>query len=259
MRRVTGPAGSIVVEEHGEAGALPVMLVHGMAGDAGFWSSTVRVLRARHRLIVPELRGHGRSERDAAGDYSIPAHADDLEAVLDALELRGVILVGHSFGASVVMEAAARNPDRVAGIVLLDAAGDFSYVPPEALSGFLTSLGSEPHYAETLEGAIDVALEGATPETERRVRAAMLTAPQPMVVSMYESLLRYRPTVVLDEYGGPTLVVTAPANGAAFALHVLRPALPRHALRDVSHWVMLDQPGEVARLIDEMVQGINRK
>ena len=92
MKTVPGPAGPIVVEEHG-AGLLPLVLVHGMAADATFWRATVRALGGRHRLIIPELRGHGRSGPAGDGDYSIAACAADLEAVLSALALPRVVLV----------------------------------------------------------------------------------------------------------------------------------------------------------------------
>jgi pimeloyl-ACP methyl ester carboxylesterase len=253
MRRIVGPAGTIIVEEHGQ-GPLPILLVHGMAGDASFWASTARAMGTGCRLIIPELRGHGRSAPSAAGDYSIEGCADDLEAVLDELELGRVVMVGHSFGGSVAMELSARLPDRVAGLLLLDAAGDFSYVPPEALGGFMAGLAHDAHYAETVEGAFEVALDGATPETERRVRAAILAAPRAAIRAMYDSLLRYKPTRALDRYPGPTLLVTAPVNSASFALHALRPRIPRRAMSEVSHWLMMDQPGEVARIVREFLE-----
>ena len=100
MRRLPGPAGTLVIEEHGQ-GPLPVLLVHGMAGEAGFWSSTIRALGPTHRLIVPELRGHGRSTQPANGDYSIEGCAEDLGSVIEGLGLERVVLVGHSYGARV--------------------------------------------------------------------------------------------------------------------------------------------------------------
>lgn len=252
MRRLSGPAGTLAVEEHGQ-GPLPVVLVHGMAGEAGFWSSTIRAVGQSHRLIVPELRGHGRSAQPVDGDYSIEGCAADVAAVIDGLELARVVLVGHSYGASVVMALAAAQPERVAGMVLLDPAGDFSYVPPEALDGFLAGLDHDAHYADTVEGAFDVALEGASAETERRVRAAILAAPRPMIRAMYHSLLRYRPLRALDAYSGPLLLVTAPANAASFALHELRPEAPRQTVAGVSHWLMLDHPKAVAQVVTEFL------
>lgn len=249
MRHLPGPAGTLAVEEHGH-GPLPVLLVHGMAGEAGFWASTIRCLGPYYRVIVPELRGHGRSSPPADGDYSIEGCADDLAAVIDGLGLERVVLVGHSFGASVTMALAARRPEQVAGMVLLDPAGDFSYVPPEALAGFLAGLDHEAHYAETVEGAFEVALEGSSAETERRVRAAILAAPRPTIRKMYHSLLRFKPASALQAYSGQLLLVTAPANAASFALHELRPDIPRQAITAVSHWMMLDHPKAVAGVIE---------
>lgn len=252
MRRISGPAGMLSVEEHGH-GPLPILLVHGLAGEASFWTTTIRAVGLARRLVVPELRGHGRSTPPTDNDYSIEACAEDVIAVVTELDLGRLVLVGHSFGASVVMEVAARLPTQVAGLVLLDPAGDFSDVPPEALRGFLAGLDDEAHFAATVEGAIDVALEGASPETERRVRAAILTAPRQMVRAVYKSLLRYQPTTAIDRYPGRVLVVTTPSNAATFALHRLRPSLPHHPMTGVSHWVMMDQPKTVARLIENFL------
>jgi pimeloyl-ACP methyl ester carboxylesterase len=255
MRRIPGPACLLAVEEHGQ-GPLPLVLIHGMAGDASFWGSMVRALGPGHRVVIPELRGHGRSGQPADGDYSITAHAQDLVAVVEGLGLARVVLVGHSFGASVAIEAATLMPTRVAGMLLLDAAGDFSHVPPEALEGFIAGMEHPAHYTETVEGAFDVALEGATAETERRVRASIMAAPPVMIVAMYKSLLRYRPVSSLRQYSGQLLLVTAPTNSASFALHELCPDVPRQHLEAVSHWMMMDHPKAVARLVDEFVASL---
>ena len=252
MKLVGGSAGAIAVEDE-RAGDPAVMLVHGMAGDATFWDDVVAALGTTHRLIIPELRGHGRSAVPDSGDYSIEANASDLLMVLDALEVERVVLVGHSFGASVVMEMAARAPARVAGLVVVDGAGDFTHVPPVALSAFLEGLASDHDYAATVEGAVDVALVGARADTERRVRAAILAASRPLVRSIYHALLTYRPTVALDAYPGPVLLVTAPVNSASFALHALRPLLPRQSMAGVSHWIIMDEPAVFARVLDDFL------
>jgi pimeloyl-ACP methyl ester carboxylesterase len=256
MRHIQGPAGGLAVEEHGLGPGRTIVLVHGMGGEAPFWHGVVRSLAHGHRVLVPELRGHGRSDVPADHDYSIEAHADDLEAICDALDLRGIVLVGHSFGASVAIELAGRGPDLVAGLVILDGAGDFSGVPEQALRDFLAGLDHDDWYAPTLDQAIDVALEGASNDTERRVRAAMLAAPPPMVRAMYHSLLSYHPLPALDRYTGALLLVTAPMNASDFALHALRPNYPRHAMDGVSHWLQMDAPTETARIITEFTAGL---
>jgi pimeloyl-ACP methyl ester carboxylesterase len=88
------------------------------------------------------------------------------------------------------------------------------------------------------------------------VRAAIMAAPPVMIVAMYKSLLRYKPTEALDMYSGPLLLVTAPSNSASFALHELCPEVPRRHIDGVSHWMMMDHPKAVARLVEEFVHGL---
>ena len=139
---------------------------------------------------------------------------------------------------------------------MVDGAGDFAFVPPDALRGFQAGLDSDAAYSDTVEGAFDVALGGARPDTERRVRAAILAAPWPMVRAMYRSLLSYHPTDALDRYPGPVLLVVAPVNAASFALHELRPTLPRELVAGVSHWIMMDAPVAFARLLEGFLDGV---
>ena len=67
-----------------------------------------------------DQRGHGRSALPVEADYSIAACAQDVRACLDVLGMERAVLVGHSWGASVALEAAVRSPDRVSAIVLID-------------------------------------------------------------------------------------------------------------------------------------------
>ncbi len=255
MRTVRGHAGAIALEEFGEGG-IPILLVHGMAGDSGFWRSTVAALSTPRRLIIPELRGHGRSVLPVDGDHAIASHASDMLRVLDQLDVERCIVVGHSFGASIAIEMARMAPTRVAGLVVIDGAGDFTGLPAGALDAFRASLDSDDHFLDTVEGAIDVALAGAQPETEIKVRAAMLAAQQPMVRSIYHELLSYRPTLALAAYPGPVQLMSSPSNAAEFALHALLPNLPHEAVPGVSHWIMMDAPETTALSIDTFVRSI---
>jgi pimeloyl-ACP methyl ester carboxylesterase len=97
----------------------PVALaMHGITGSLMCWPPVARRLRDV-TLIAPDLRGRGESNR-LPGPFGIGAHVRDLIALLDRLELREVIAVGHSMGAYVAALLAARAPQRVRALVLLD-------------------------------------------------------------------------------------------------------------------------------------------
>lgn len=105
-------------EVHGQGP--PVVLVHGYPLSGRLWDGVVRELEAEYRLIVPDLRGMGRSEATAAA--SMDDYAADLVAVLAAAdEERPVVLVGMSMGGYVALAFCRRYPERVRGLVLVDS------------------------------------------------------------------------------------------------------------------------------------------
>jgi pimeloyl-ACP methyl ester carboxylesterase len=100
----------------------PVVMVHGMlVGSVASWYFTSAAALARtHRVLLYDLRGHGRSERATSG-YDSFTLTQDLEGLLDALGVDGpVSLVGHSYGALVASRYALRNPGRVKSMALIE-------------------------------------------------------------------------------------------------------------------------------------------
>ena len=104
-----------------------VVFVHGLLIDnlASFYMSVAPALARHASVILYDLRGHGKSEQPPGG-YGTDDMAADLAGILDALELtdRRVVAVGHSFGGSIALRFAARFPERVRGLALLEALPD---------------------------------------------------------------------------------------------------------------------------------------
>jgi pimeloyl-ACP methyl ester carboxylesterase len=117
-----------------------VLAVHGLTANCRCWDPIARTLAPRHCFIAMDLRGRGLSGKPASG-YSVEIHGRDIRAVLDELRLNRVVLLGHSLGAFISLVFAARNPERVSRLILLDGGGKLS---PEqtarVLAGIKTSL-----------------------------------------------------------------------------------------------------------------------
>ena len=90
----------------------PVILLHGGAGNSEHWGNQIPALAEKYRVIVVDARGHGRSTRTDA-PYSYHRMAEDLLAVMDALELKQASLVGWSDGGVLGLDLAVNHPDRV--------------------------------------------------------------------------------------------------------------------------------------------------
>jgi pimeloyl-ACP methyl ester carboxylesterase len=109
-------------EEHGSG--TPLLLLHGLGGSCEDWIFQVPAFAPRYRVITPCLRGFGHSERPRGG-YSIPQHASDVFALLDALGIDRCHVVGHSMGGAIAFEMALERPDRVASLVALNSQPSF--------------------------------------------------------------------------------------------------------------------------------------
>ena len=100
-------------------GAPPLVFVHGFACAQGDWDAQVAHLSGQHRTVAVDLRAHGASP-GTARDCSIERFGADVAEVMRGLALPPAILVGHSMGCRVVIEAALQAPRHTAAVVLVD-------------------------------------------------------------------------------------------------------------------------------------------
>ena len=120
MREYPVEAGQLrlSVRDH-PGGSPPILALHGLASNARWWDLVAGRLSPRWRVIAPDLRGHGRSDRPETG-YSFAEVVDDLRGLLEAAGLDQVIVAGHSWGAAVALWFAAALPERALGCVCVD-------------------------------------------------------------------------------------------------------------------------------------------
>jgi len=100
---------------------VPLLLVHGFGNDAHVWDDFAPHVAPYYRTLALDLRGHGDSERDPERRYAYEHHVADLEAATAALGVERLVLVGHSLGGRIATLFAGRHPERMAGLVIVDA------------------------------------------------------------------------------------------------------------------------------------------
>lgn len=116
--RVPVPGTELAYDESGDLDAPPAVLLHALGEAAEDWADLAPRLAPDHRVLALDLRGHGDSGRP--GEYSSALMADDVVAALDALGVRGALLIGHSLGGVVAFRIAAARPDLVSLLVVED-------------------------------------------------------------------------------------------------------------------------------------------
>lgn len=131
-RRVDVGDCSLAVLEGGPADAPTVVLVHGYSADRVVWVRFARHLLRDHRVVVPELAGHGATGFTSGAGHSAPAQAARLAILLDRLGVDAAHVAGNSMGGFVAATLAVEHPERVRSLLLSDAVGVASPEPSEA-------------------------------------------------------------------------------------------------------------------------------
>lgn len=102
------------------SGDLAVVLIHGWSCDGNYWKEQIAPLKAKYTTVIVDLAGHGASGANRT-DWSMGNFGEDVAAVVRQIHNKKVVLVGHSMGAPVALEAARRIGDRVVGIIAVDS------------------------------------------------------------------------------------------------------------------------------------------
>jgi len=102
-----------------------ILCVHGLTANCRCWDVIASSLNPKHKVIAMDLRGRGHSDSPPSG-YSVENHCKDILALMDDQGLERPVLMGHSLGAFISLFFAAKHPDRVDRLILIDSGGKVS-------------------------------------------------------------------------------------------------------------------------------------
>ncbi len=127
-----------------EGDAPPIVLLHGGLANSDYWGHQVEALKAHHRVILVDSRGHGRSTRDAR-PYGYDLMADDVVALLDRLQVPRADVVGWSDGGILGLDLAMRHPARVGKV--------FAFAANSVTAGVKPDVEHDPTFARFIARA----------------------------------------------------------------------------------------------------------
>jgi pimeloyl-ACP methyl ester carboxylesterase len=134
----------------GNAGAPPVVCVHGYTSSAEAFNALARHFHDRFHIVAPDVRGHGESAWSPGGAYQYRDQVGDLAALVDQLGLARFTLIGTSMGGIIAMAYAEAHAARLAGLVINDIGPDVE----EGSQRITQTVGSRPDEFATLEDAM---------------------------------------------------------------------------------------------------------
>jgi 2-hydroxymuconate-semialdehyde hydrolase len=255
-------AAGIRTNYHDEGAGAPVVLLHGSGpGVTAYanWRLTIPALRARHRVIAPDLIGFGETERPAGIVYRLETWVRHALGLLDALALPRVDLVGNSFGGALALALALRHPERVRRLVLMGSAGlSFPITAGlEAVWGYEPSVEAMRRLLDVF--AFDQSLVG---DDLARVRHAASLRPgyQEAFSAMFPApRQRWVDGLASDERDlarlpHPTLIVhgredrVIPPSCSQRLLELI-PDAQLHVFGRCGHWTQIEHAGRFSRLV----------
>ncbi|HEY2072642.1 MAG TPA: alpha/beta hydrolase [Gaiellaceae bacterium] len=248
------------VHEWGDADAPPVVCLHGVTAHGERYKQLAEERWAKHfHLYAPDLRGHARSGWDGPWDFG--THVSDLVETIDDLGLEQPDWVGHSFGGRLILELAARHPERIRRAALLDPAID---ILPH-VAEFMAEVESGEPIADSVDASIDERHDSGVIDRARALADVPLhhdvlpdgrlrrRTSQDAVVSIYRELAT--PSPPPETLTMPTLLLYAPVYGlvrddhlAAYAGRVEPVAVPG------LHMVMWSAFDETADAVERFLQ-----
>jgi pimeloyl-ACP methyl ester carboxylesterase len=248
-------------------GLPPIVFVHGFACAHVDWDAQVAHLSPRHQTIAVDLRGHGASPGGAA-ECSMERYGADVAEVMRALALPPAVVVGHSMGCRVAIEAALQAPAQTAGVILVDGS---QFAP--AMAALLRERFAAPNGYATMTGSNFKDM--FTAKSDQTVVAAIVERagrlPQPIGEKLMTDLLRYdvgRLTASLAGLRVPVMAVqttytnerrerrTMRQGQTTPYLDMLRATVPSARIEiipDTGHFPQLDESARTNALIDSFL------
>jgi pimeloyl-ACP methyl ester carboxylesterase len=234
------------VEEFGPADGPALVLVHGWTCTLRFWTLQIQAFSPAVRVIAYDLRGHGESAPAAGGDYSVRAHASDLDAVLHATTAEPAVVAGHSLGGMTIVAWAGDHAeevgDRLAAAALVNT-GMGDLISQALVLPTPTALATVRQFAgRAILGANAPLPRRPTPISHRAVRyVALSRTASPAQVAFCERIVLECPRTARGATGGA--LSTLDLRDAIAHLHVptvviagehdrLTPPVHAHALAD---------------------------
>lgn len=242
------------------SGEPAIVLIHGWSCDANYWNAQIAPLKAHYTVVAVDLAGHGASGKNRS-DWSMANYGEDVAAVVRQLPNHQVVMVGHSMGGTVALEATRRIGDRVIGIIAVDALKSVGQ-PLLSRKQIDTRVGAfrSDFIGETRKFVAESLFpKNADPQFINKVAYDMSLEPPEVGVASMQALLSTDLAPVVADIHVPVLAINSDLEPTDVAR--IRKSLPEfqaEVIPHTSHFLMMDDAARfnpvLLRDIDTLVQ-----
>jgi pimeloyl-ACP methyl ester carboxylesterase len=245
----------ISYEVHG-GGSPALVFVHGWSCDRTYWKAQVAPFAAKYKVVTIDLAGHGESGKQRSA-WTIESFGEDVATVVRELDLEQVIIIGHSMGGDIAVEAARRLPTRVKGFVWVDIYSELgTYRTDEQIEAFIA-----PFRDSFKERAYELVKGMFPPDADdtlvEYVATNMSSAPKTIALATMKSAITFEPNVTasLLEVNVPGVAIT-PARVITDTVSMRRYGFSVFPMPGVGHFPMMEKPEDFNKLLLKAIDKI---
>ncbi|MGV8025300.1 MAG: alpha/beta fold hydrolase [Anaerolineaceae bacterium] len=241
---------------------LPVVCIHGYPLDHSIWKPLVSYLETKTQVILPDLRGHGKSPAPA-GPYTMQEMAEDILDLIDTLGFSQVLMVGQSMGGYIALQFARFYPERLLGLVLV-ASHPYPDDPEKKKKRYDT-------IQKVKEEGVVKALEefplclSSVPEIQEYTRKIINSTCTTGVMGSLQAMAeRIDHSDILSNAEYPTAVILGQQDSFVPQAQIKQmqaqfPKTKFSVLENTGHMLMMEEPQAVSALLLEIVNQIEEK
>jgi pimeloyl-ACP methyl ester carboxylesterase len=239
-------------------GDTALVFLHGWCGDRDYWKNQADAFAGDYRVVTLDQAGHGESGKDRKA-WTVDSLAADVAAVVKALGLKRVILVGHSMGGPVALAAAKRMPGTVVAVIGADTIQNVEFQPPEEMrKQFMEA------FEKDFKGTMRAGLAGLVNEkSDAELKKWLVTRAEAQDPKMATALMRNMSALdqkkLLQEARVPVRCINS-AGGYQFfaptAVDINKKYADYNAvlIADVGHYPMLEKPAEFNQKLRDVLK-----
>ncbi len=255
--RTVPSADGVNIAYHVEGDGEPALVfVHGWSCNRSFWDGQVSAFARTHKVVAVDLAGHGASGRGRKA-WTIPAFGADVAAVIKKEKLGKIILIGHSMGGDVIVEAARLCPGQVIGLIGADTFHDFTETAAtEEVEGFLLPF-KENFVAATTEFVRSMFRPTASPALVAKVTKTMTATRPAIAIAALKATYLYSPAAALKELNLPVKGIESDLYGVNVdGNRRVVPGFEVKMMAGTGHFIQIEDPATFNRLLLETIDGL---
>jgi pimeloyl-ACP methyl ester carboxylesterase len=241
------------------SGEPTLVLIHGWSGDSNYWREQVPVFKQKHAVITIDLAGHGGSSAGRT-DWSMAHFGRDVATALGAVPSQKLILIGHSMGGPVSLEAARLLKDRVIGIIGVDTFLTIGAPAPTRAQVDAIVKPFESDFIGETRGLVTSKLFAANGNHQLadKIGYDMSLSPPQVAVPALRAVLEYDFTDALQEISVPIVAINSDLGGPLNETRI-RKVLPKFRatiLPGTGHFPMMEDPARFNPVLEAEIAAI---